>query len=210
LFVPNQFDTTIQAAILALGVIAGAGIAIQSVRNGGDRRWSDNRRLAGVAAFTFLALLGYQVQTLARQAKEHADFVTCSTHLKQLGLALDEYVQDTGHYPPADRWDTAIAKYLPANEVADMFHCPDSAYQYGYAYNRAISNIPLTEVSNPCETVAVFECDSHTRNANGDQRDLVDGRHIDKPLYVFCDGSVRSVGPHYHDQYMTWKPKSDK
>ena len=58
------------------------------------------------------------------QARHAAYVTTCLMKLHQLGLAMDMYRMDYGHYPPAGQWYAALGKSVSATEEeARPFKC---------------------------------------------------------------------------------------
>jgi prepilin-type N-terminal cleavage/methylation domain-containing protein len=55
--------------------------------------------------------------------RERGRRTVCQSNLKQIALAMQQYVQDSGGmYPPPIRWEYAAYTYTKSGQV---FHCPD-------------------------------------------------------------------------------------
>ena len=100
-------------------------------------------------------------------AKMRADAQTASSesNLKQIGLAIIQYVQ--GHnetMPDADKWVDEIMPYLKTESV---FHDPSAptGEKWSYAFNKNLSGIKLADLASPATTVILFESTLGTKNA---------------------------------------------
>jgi prepilin-type processing-associated H-X9-DG protein len=135
---------------------------------------------AGIVAVTAVMLVPAIVKA---QAKEDSNQATCMSNLKELSLAMLQYVQDDDeHMPPAEQgvpqaWAGDIYPYVKS--VA-QYHCPSDptlankglnpeAYPVSYARNSNLvtsvwktedekaSGIGLAEIAVPAATVSLFE-----------------------------------------------------
>jgi prepilin-type processing-associated H-X9-DG protein len=71
------------------------------------------------------------VLPVANKVRARAQQVVCASQLRQIGIALTAYVQDTGYYPGSfvqgpdvyySVWPTRLRRYLNGNRA--VFHCP--------------------------------------------------------------------------------------
>ncbi|MCX7968948.1 MAG: hypothetical protein N3B10_10765 [Armatimonadetes bacterium] len=114
----------------------------------------------------------------------------CTQNLREIAIAFSAYTQDWDErFPPAGKWMDAAKKYLPPEKANQVFTCPSALSPFGYAFNSALSSLPLTQVTFPAETVMVFECDAKKPNAHGGLKDLPQTpRHLSEgDNYAFVD-----------------------
>ena len=110
---------------------------------GSQRRWSD-RPVDLVQGFTIvellvvIAIIGVLVALLlpaVQRARESARSTQCKSNLRQIGLALDQYVDKQGprgKFPDAAEFPTVTPALLPLYKVLgghveddrEVFHCP--------------------------------------------------------------------------------------
>ncbi|MEN6304084.1 MAG: hypothetical protein ABFD96_15240 [Armatimonadia bacterium] len=122
---------------------------------------------------------------------DEAQGSTCLSNLKQICLGILMYAQDHDEVlPPADKWVDEIMPYLK-NEL--VFKCPAAPdLQCAYAFNAALSKMPLGRINNPAETIVVFESNLGTRNAHGNPTDLPNpARHNDGNNFGYVDGNCK-------------------
>jgi prepilin-type processing-associated H-X9-DG protein len=112
----------------------------------------------------------------------------CQSNLKQIGLAMRQYIQDyDDKYPIAKPWISALRPYAGSQEV---FHCPTLPSQsYGYAYNSKLSNKAERSL-DVFKIVGVYETTLLKRNAYGTGENLA-FRHLNGANYAFADGHVK-------------------
>jgi hypothetical protein len=118
----------------------------------------------GLIGFVLLAAILFPVFSAARQK---ALAVTCASHLKQQGLALLMYSQDSDErLPPADPWMDLLTPYM--RDEAPL-RCPvvtrGNPTGFGYAFNAQLSRKPFEKIDSPQLTPMVFESTILTRNA---------------------------------------------
>jgi prepilin-type processing-associated H-X9-DG protein len=130
-----------------------------------------------IAAFTLVELLvviGIIAILIAillpalNKAREQANQVTCSSNLRQMGLALVMYINETGCYPGA-RWDigrnnpknpgntapgtsfavwpTRLRKYMGGTGTQNVFYCPSEDATI-YQWKQADTTPPVAEDSD--------------------------------------------------------------
>jgi prepilin-type N-terminal cleavage/methylation domain-containing protein/prepilin-type processing-associated H-X9-DG protein len=76
--------------------------------------------LVVIAIVAALAAILFPVFSTVR---ERGRRTVCQSNLKQIALAMQQYVQDNGGvYPPLDGWEHAAYTYTKNGQV---FHCPD-------------------------------------------------------------------------------------
>jgi hypothetical protein len=116
----------------------------------------------------------------------------CLSNTKQLALALQMYVMyNNGAFPVADTWCDSLADYVTND---DVFRCPSASDpSCGYAYNRALAGVQLSQIADPESVVAVFESDSGWNAAGGASLLPSAPRHLERDSYGCADGSARRV-----------------
>ena len=127
-------------------------------------------------------------------AKMRANAQTASSesNLKQLGLAILEYVQDHNEtMPDADRW---VDEIMPYAKSEALFRDPSapSGERWSYAFNKNLSGIKLADLISPATTVILFESTLGTKNATDTGESVPKpGRHNGGTDYAFSDGHVK-------------------
>jgi prepilin-type processing-associated H-X9-DG protein len=155
-------------------------------------------------------------------ASDRARQASCSSNLKQVGLALLMYCQDYDErFPPATQWHTGAYPYCK-NEA--IFACPSDAERdkhASYAYNYKFSKLALAKLHEPAQTIVIFESGLHVRDAY-DKKGFpgvslaTPARHTGGNTYAFADGHVKWMPdgpprpqgypkPPYPDMYRTEK-----
>lgn len=113
-------------------------------------------------------------------------------HLKQLALAINEYLQDHDEtMPDAAKWADQIRPYVKDTTI---FHDPfaPASQPYGYAFNRTLSRQSLAALYVPDSTVMLFESTKGVKNAaDTGQSVLRPGRDAHGTDYAFADGNVK-------------------
>lgn len=122
------------------------------------------------------------------EVEEQAD---CLCNLKQIMLGILSYAQDHDEVlPHADRWCGEIMPYMRNEEVLKCPAAPDLAC--GYAFNAALSWVPLAKIEKPSETIVLFDSSLGTRNASGDPAAVPKpGRHNDGNNAAYVDGHAK-------------------
>jgi len=116
----------------------------------------------------------------------------CRQHLKQIGLAFMMYAQDNNGALPGQDWVEAITPYL---ETEDSLRCPaHPELAVGYAMNEKLVGAILAEVTEPGETILLFDTDLDAANPVGGPGAVPqDGIHGEGVNVVYADGRVEWV-----------------
>jgi len=160
--------------------------------------------LAVEVGLTVLVLIGCLHVGCAREVKWQA---RCTQNLREISTAIAAYIQDWNEcLPLASNWMEAVKIHLPPQKTNQVFTCPSAYSPFGYAFNFALSGLPLAQVTDLAATVTLFECDSTKPNAHGGMTNLPKiPRHLEGDIYAFVDGHVKW----YRRIYVTslhWKP----
>mgnify|MGYP001626360378 CR=1 FL=1 len=154
---------------------------------------------------TVLVLLGFFHVGCAR---EKAWEFECRQNLQEISAAILAYVQDWDeHLPPASGWMSAAKPYLPKGEANRVFSCPSANSPFGYAFNDALSGLPVTKVFDPAATVMIFESDATKPNAHGGLTILpkIPRHFIEGDTYAFVDGGTKWIRRVFAAS-LRWKP----
>ena len=157
--------------------------------------------ISGLLVFTFVVLPIYL--TIHR---ENAEWPSCQHNLRQVMLAMQEYVGDhndmypplyQGHMPitnpPSDGWVNLLQPNLVTFQ---NFQCPDEMNlvpgQTDYAYNSpVVAGREETKFAHSAQTVLLCEgneTDGFRATASGP---VIANRHMDGSNYAFVDGHVK-------------------
>src|SRR5690348_1790930 len=112
--------------------------------------------VSGVFVLMLPILAAMLLPALSR-AKSRAQSIVCMNNLKQLGLAEILYAGDNkDRFPSGATWCDAIGKYVPNPAV---FKCPGGGanQRCHYAFNARLSGVDTKSLSNPAQTVLLFE-----------------------------------------------------
>ena len=159
-------ETNVPMAWLSLAL--GIGATIAACCFAAD--WSKNeftRRLGKALIAQFIiwvcASIVYPVLQGARKASEAS---TCISNLRSLGTAMEIYMTDfDDRFPPGDRWEDLLSKYLGANN--ESLNCPLAQTRYGYAMNRNMALMPADKIEDPESIILLFEVESSIPNPCG-------------------------------------------
>lgn len=107
------------------------------------------------------------------------------------------YSQDYDQtFPKADEWMDSTSAYTGNDR---LYSCPAITLQggqLGYAYNSAMSQMKLAEITSPESTVLTFDSSKTSRNANDPVTSLpVQSRHSLGNNISYTDGHVKSRQP---------------
>ena len=140
--------------------------------------------LAVEVGLTVLVLIGCLHVGCAREVKWQA---RCTQNLREISTAIAAYIQDWNEcLPLASNWMEAMKIHLPPQKTNQVFTCPSAYSPFGYAFNSALSGLPLMQVAAPAATVMLFECDAMKSNAHGGRTILPKiPRHLEGDVYAF-------------------------
>lgn len=152
----------------------------------------------GVLVIPILAAILFPVFAKAR---EKAKIASCLNGVKQQELALMQYASDhDNRLPPANRWEDAIATYLPK----DTPGCPDAKSGVGYVFNAAMGGQPMPTGAAAATTVLIFDGGNGGRNQSGKFTTAV-ARHGNSVTVGYADGHVTMV-PRGGLAGLSWSP----
>ncbi len=206
--------------LLILSAATGWGIHRLDVIRGRARGGSRLSRLLTLARGAGVGLLVASVGVLGVAflhvgcAAIMAHRGECREHLRQLSEALAMYAEDYDqHLPPARQWSEAVAPRVSSpfgDAVAgrsgrDPFRCPAAASAASYGMNAELSGCSIADISDPTETVALFDADAPLRSYAGVDATVAWGRHSGAPNVAFVDGHVRAVTPTMRTR-LRWLP----
>jgi hypothetical protein len=121
----------------------------------------------GCGGFLILLLPAILIPVFS-QARASARRVSCSSNLKQVGLATTMYLQDyDDRFPRSAEWMDELSSYAATER---LFHCPtvfsEDSTKFGYAYNRDIAQKQSKDFNFPAQTILQFESIDLSRNAS--------------------------------------------
>ncbi len=138
-----------------------------------------------VIGVVFLLWILFPTQPNTREAARRT---SCVSNVKQLGMAVTEYIQDyDGNFPPKARWCDRLTSYLKNVQV---LACPSAKDQRsGYAY---YVDMPLTKGAcrDPQHTVMMFDAIAGWNTVGN--AGIAALRHQGMLNVGFVDGHVKS------------------
>jgi prepilin-type N-terminal cleavage/methylation domain-containing protein/prepilin-type processing-associated H-X9-DG protein len=176
-----------------------------------------------LVVISIISLLSALLFTVFSRAREKGRAAHCQSNLHQLGLAFQQYVSDSGTFPMWYNTDFPIGvplpgpkpglswgrRVLPYVKDISLFQCPSASSSidpqpmwsedgYGYSdytYNRGLSGLADSKVTQPTEVVMLFDGDSgpaYLANGNTTNQEIGSGnRHSGGFHVLFVDGHVK-------------------
>jgi prepilin-type processing-associated H-X9-DG protein len=143
--------------------------------------------------------LGSYLDPMLEQAREEAQGSACLSNMKQLCLAALMYTQDWNERlvqpgRAAGEWPEELHSYIMDRAI---FKCPSRPEQpVGYAFNERLYDAALANITNPAETVIMFETLA-VGEAPAGGVELVPAQpiHGDYVTVGFVDGHVKMMTP---------------
>jgi prepilin-type processing-associated H-X9-DG protein len=197
-----------------IGAVAGLILGLlahSKIRQSGGRLTGSGMATAGIilsVIFLLLSLVAIPAAMLLpalSKAKQRAQSINCISKVKQLELAVRMYSNDNKDVlPAAATWCDDITKYVGAPQV---FQCPtgDDSQRSHFAFNTKLSNLPDKKLTNPANTVMIFETDGGWNLSGGRELLLKQSRHGKTIAVGFADGHVEMVTP-MRLQQLNWDP----
>ena len=130
------------------------------------------------------------------QARIRAKSISCMSNIRNLGTAVQMYVQDyDDNFPVADKWTERIYPYYKNYNIT---RCPSVSTtdngQYGYAYNDKIAGVNLGKIKNPAIYSLIYDSSNLQKNAHDAFTSLpVPARHGNGNVVTYVDGHVKLV-----------------
>lgn len=121
-------------------------------------------------SYALLAVFGVAgaMYFVAAPVKKRRDTQDCQRNLKQIGLAMMQYVRDYDeHFAPADKWQTVIEPYYRHDTRRRVLDCPAPG---GYAMNARLSDVQLGLITDSINTPLIWDANTSARNARDDGR----------------------------------------
>jgi len=201
--------------VLALpGLILGIASLVQVNRSQGrlggrGMAWSAiGLSIVGVLVLFLAGMFGAILFPVFSRAREAAKTATCLSNAKQLTLGVIMCAQDHGEkLPAADKWCDEI---LPNVKGPDVFKCPNvPGAKSGFAFNRALSGLTLSDIADPTRTVLIYESNLGWNGAGGPETMVSPPRHFVSSgrgvVIGFVDGHVEKVSSAELPQ-LVWEP----
>ncbi len=131
------------------------------------------------------------------RAKVKSEQARCLSNVKQLALALHMYAVDYDQqYPrPGAKWNEVTYPYVKNESI---YQCPSDPEAPSYQFNPELAGLRLSAVTQPAQSIALFESDDGKTVAY---------RHNDGANYGFGDGHCKWLkkGAEKADD-LVWKP----
>ena len=163
-----------------------------------------------LVVIAIIAILAAILFPVFARARENARKSTCQSNLKQLGTAIQMYLQDYDEvfsgraqpttYPvPANAvwWPTLYEPYLKNTGVLRCPSQPGNTWGYGYNVTHLAAGTALAQIQKPSEMIALVDntnnltayCPQCGSFANWD---IVADRHSEMACCAFVDGHVKA------------------
>ena len=199
--------TGMGGAILGpIAVIFGI-IAIKQIRKNPQQFHGSGLAIAGIiiGGLSFLVIT-IVLLSMFLDARQRTRQSSCLMNIKRLSLAMQMYAQDNNNQlPTAANWNDKLLPYSYSYKRT-VLNCPSvKPAQPSYGMNRQLSDLPVTKIKSPADTVSIFES-APGKNQSGDMENLVSpSRHNGGDSFGFVDGhckwlSERSIGE------LNWDP----
>ncbi len=164
--------------------------------------------VVGVIAFV-VGILSF-LSSASEERREHQQ--SCQSNLKQLGLALIEYEQDSDNTLPSgvnaagNGWAGQLYPYIKSKGI---YQCPEDPHEGGYisyAANRNLVGKSYSKLGYPNDTIALYEfatlnCDPavvETSSTTGISAPHDSTRHDSSTFalnFLMADGRVKKMTP---------------
>jgi len=121
-----------------------------------------------LVVITIIAILAAILFPVFAKAREKARQITCTSNMKQMGLAYFQYVSDYDQtYPPVPNWKSQLQPYIKTTKINVCPSRPDLPWYYGQGYNIGCSapfvqGLPMQSeavIVSPSAKIMVVEWD---------------------------------------------------
>ena len=189
------------------GLILGL-VSLAKINRSGGRLGGNGLAIGGIcvsgAMLLIVPLFAAMLLPALNSARGAARAASCSSNLRQLGLAMALYA-DTNHdrMPDASNWCDALKTFAGNDQT---FRCPAAGLQRcSYGFNQALSG---REWGKDPLVVVLFEIDGGWNVAGDRSRLLLTSRHPRGYCFLFGDGHVEVV-PAARVAGLQWNPQPD-
>ena len=191
-----------------VGLILGL-VALVKINKSRGQQSGQGLAIAGiVVSGVFLLMIpiwaGMLLPALAK-AKMKAQSINCVNNAKQLALGIMMYADDNnGQFPAPATWCDAIQKYLGSGKA---FQCVsgDASKRCHYAFNAKLDGLETKKITNPANTVLVFEIEGGWNVSGGPELLPAKPRHGRIVVVGFADGHVEQV-TEARPKELRWEP----
>ena len=171
-----------------------------------------------LVVIAIIAILASILFPVFARARENARRASCQSNLKQIGLGILQYKQDSEErYPTegegAQGWAMAIQPYVKSTQI---FQCPSNSsikpidaatagftdYWYNFNFGGGVNE---SQLAYPANTVMNGDGDGENGSASSSRRQTIVGgggqpfpgalRHFEGANYSFADGHVKWFKP---------------
>ena len=160
-------------------------------------------------ALPFVWCFSGGIDHIVDSAKEKSRQFSCISNVKQIELGVLQYSADWDEtYPPSAQWAGLCDGYMKKASIpSSAWHCPDRAFPFSYASNRAIGGQTLKDMNDLNATIYVFESDAGSWNVSGGKGNLPPtSRHSGGNTYGFMDGHAKWLNQYGVNQ-ANWQPQ---
>lgn len=152
-------------------------------------------------AVVLSALATFSAALLVPRVQHGYRTFACTANVENIAQALQMYLTEHDHFPPAGGWCDALEEYVRNVKV---FQCPERFdLNSGYAFNAALDRLPSSGVPQPLRTIAVFESDAGWNASGGRELLVKKPRHGGGDVYGYAAGQMNDPAR----PLMQWLPR---
>lgn len=196
-----------------IGIILGI-VALVSINKSAGRLGGQGLAIGGIfssAASLFVgALLAIAMllpALLAHDVRQDASNMRSRATLREIGVAAATYAMDNNDYlPGSGDWADLLDAYFDVRDTDAFLSWPGTPEQgRAYAMNRLLDGLRYADVSDPAQTVLIYEAQFGSPLAGGPDLMPTEPRHAGGFVILFVDGHVENVTPQDLDT-LAWEP----
>ncbi|MHB9134378.1 MAG: prepilin-type N-terminal cleavage/methylation domain-containing protein [Armatimonadota bacterium] len=168
-----------------------------------------------LVVIAIIAILAAILFPVFAKAREKARQTSCINNQRQIGIAINMYVQDNGETFFPDPVSSSWATYLKPYNEPSIYDCPTRTGKGSndapeYALNGHVFNAALGDVKNPSEIVITADMNATgmwgdyaffgggpskkvLNPGTNDFKQILDARHNQNIVVSLADGSVQAV-----------------
>jgi prepilin-type processing-associated H-X9-DG protein len=188
-----------------VGLVLGIVALIQINKSQGQLK-GQGLAIAGlILSGLFILIMPALLLPALAKGQAKARTISCVNNATVIAQAVVMHAQaNTNTCPPAATWCDAIQTEVGSDRA---FQCPtgDEKHRCHYAYNAKLDGVSLDKVTNPGQTVLVFETDGGWNLSGGSELLPKKVRHNRTVVIGYVDGHVETMTESRLSQ-LQWEP----